>query len=69
MTRIERIRVLKAMQTTTLQHKATITGMIAEHTFIPDSLKGQLEDCETTADNHVAALEHVITQLSNVESE
>lgn len=63
MTTVERIRVLKAMQTETLQQRATITGMIAEHTFIPETLKYQLDDCGTTADNHTAALGHVIAEL------
>ena len=58
---VELLRVVKSMQTTALQQRAALGGLTFSGAARDDSeLYEQLRDAEVTADNHIAALEHII---------
>lgn len=72
MTKLEMIRLCKSMQTNSLAQKAALRGLattIAGDSSLdePDGAPGlyqEVADAETTVQNHIDALQHIIDRLA-----
>ena len=62
MNRIEMLRAIKSMQTSTLKQQAALQGM--QLWSNDDPTKRELGDAILTAKNHISALGHVVAVLS-----
>lgn len=60
--KVATIRVVKAMQTAALQQYVALTGVLAAE--IDPDMADELSDAMVTADNHAAALQHIIDKLT-----